>query len=532
MTERRIEEVEEAIAEELLGFVEDGIDQILLQEDESEFLAWVRAEAPRRFPGVFADLPNEQAARTVSFELGREIWNKVPLPGAGYRTRPIPRPERNEPCPCGSGQKHKKCCGAVSGGFGGRFELPLEPEEAWAMVLTRRSEEEVEELASEKRVPRALLPRIAETLIDMGDAEIALLLLEPLLEEPERLDERDAPALDALILAFDELDLVTAKEQAIERLDGALRPPLRRALWESLAQSFLALGEADRAQEAAEKIRETDPDSPVLGWVETLLFLDDNRLAEASDRARDALQRHKRRPGLTVEALEFLEETAQDPKASRRRLLLDDFLPGVERLEKLVADASGRPVRSYEVRAEEGSGSVLVTPEDLLSVEDAWVAATVGVEWDEPEEDDEEEPDWEGDDEEDEEEEDADEEGDWEEDDEDAGEDWMEEEIELFWEPEKADRWLSWLSSNPHAFDSLVLLADLADRTSMLAERDPQLVETLVRPLVARGVEIVKGSVAGDPEATLDKDLEENEAAFDLLDAAALLEGKPRRIED
>ena len=29
--------------------------------------------------------------------------------------RSIPAPGRNDPCPCGSGKKYKKCCGAVIG---------------------------------------------------------------------------------------------------------------------------------------------------------------------------------------------------------------------------------------------------------------------------------------------------------------------------------------------------------------------------------------------------------------------------------
>jgi hypothetical protein len=51
---------EEAI-EDLIGFVEDAIDQILAREDEIEFFAWVRAEAPRRFEEDFARLPGELA---------------------------------------------------------------------------------------------------------------------------------------------------------------------------------------------------------------------------------------------------------------------------------------------------------------------------------------------------------------------------------------------------------------------------------------------------------------------------------------
>ena len=83
MTERKIEEAEVALALELWAFLQQAVAQVLQQEDESEFLAWVRAEAPRRIPGLFADLPNEQAARSIAFEMAREIWNKVPLPGAG-----------------------------------------------------------------------------------------------------------------------------------------------------------------------------------------------------------------------------------------------------------------------------------------------------------------------------------------------------------------------------------------------------------------------------------------------------------------
>jgi hypothetical protein len=557
MTQESIQEAEDTLALELFSFIQEAIGQILREEDETEFLAWVRAEAPRRLPGLFADLPNEQAARAVAFELGTEIWNKVPLPGAGYRPRPIPRPERNAPCPCGSGLKHKKCCGAVSIGH---IELPLQAEDAWALVLAQTSEAEVAQLSGERRVPRALLPGVALRLIEMGGAEIALSLLEPLFDEPGRLEERDVPAIEALIEAYDELGLHESKEQMIARLSTTLRPALRIALWEILAQSFTSQGNAARAWQAAEELRGLDPDNPVLGSLETILLLGENRLAEASERAQDALQRHRRRPGLSDEALELLQQTVDDPTGSRRRLLLDELLPTVERFEKLLAAQADRPVRPYTVQVDDERPEVgsLVIPEDLLSVDKGWVDASLGaLDWEEGGEG--EEVEWEiGEDDEDEWEEDGDEDDEEDEDsidaeglaaeqaeadewdldsaDDEGGLDWMDDEedeeaeaIEEMWSVEGAEGWLSFLEETPQAFDSLLVLADLIRNSNALADlRDGSLRERLIRPLVQRGVAILDASLAAAPsKVLLPADLEENVFALEILQAAALATGAP-----
>lgn len=542
MTEHDVDSAEQALALELLSFIQEAVAQILRHENEGELLAWVRAEAPRRLPGLFADLPNEQAARSIAFELGREIWNKVPLPGAGYRTRPMPRPERNEPCPCGSGQKHKKCCGSIAGG---RFELPFEAEDGWTLVLARTGPAEAAQLAAEKRVPRALLPGIAERLIDFDQAETALALLEPLFEEPERLDERDAPAIEVLIEAYDDLELHESKERTVARLDGALRPPLRLALWEALARSFLVQGDAGRAWEMAERIRRADPESPVLAWVEVVLLLGENRLPEASERARGALSRPRTRSSLSEEGLAWLQEAAEDPAASRRRLVLDDLLPSVERFQKLLASIASRPIRPYTVATDSNPKiGRLVPSKDLDLIEAGWVQTT----FDPDEASDEEELDWEdeegeekdGDDEdeadldeEDEEDEDWEEEEDeelteeawdFDEDEEDEAADDLEKE----WGPQAADVWLTWLEENPEAFDSLLVLSDLAGRASWLAtDRDRTLREELVAPLIRRGIAILDASLAAAPEVILPGDLEENLPALEVLETAAFLNDEP-----
>ncbi|MCH4565515.1 SEC-C domain-containing protein [Halomonas sp. EGI 63088] len=48
-----------------------------------------------------------------SWPLARAIWNATPLPSNGFQPRPLPVPGRNDPCPCGSGKKFKRCCRGV-----------------------------------------------------------------------------------------------------------------------------------------------------------------------------------------------------------------------------------------------------------------------------------------------------------------------------------------------------------------------------------------------------------------------------------
>lgn len=516
---------EEAI-EDLIGFVDDAIDQILAREDEAEFFAWVRAEAPRRFEEDFACLPGEQAVRATVFEIARELWNKIPLPGSGYRIRSLPRPERNDRCPCGSGQKHKRCCGAA---FGGRLAISFTTEDGWAAVLLRRPLEEVAQASAEGRVPRALAPKIAEDLLEMDAPQVALALLAPLFKEPELLTVRDAPAIEPLIDTLDALGLHEEKERLIERLRLTLPPPLLLTLWENVGPSFAAQGETRRAWLAAEQIRRADPDSPVLGGMEVMLLLEENRLTEAADRARDALRRHQRSPGLSRESLALLRTTAADPAAGRRELLLGDMRESVDSLENLLSDLADRPIRPYAVRAEdeaedENVAGLLLAPDDLGMIDDQWMAATIGVEWETPEEAEEDgEPEGEEGGEPEVDEEDEDEDDDDEEEEEEEEVTWFDEEM---WASDQANPWLAWLGRTPQAFDSLLVLSNLATGALMLAGREPALRETLLVPLVARGLAILDASLSGAPQVTaLPGGLEANLPALELLDISARLSG-------
>jgi hypothetical protein len=92
-----------------------------------DFLAWFRQEIARETAvGPHLDEPAVRALGTV---LGRSIWGATPAPRNDFKPKPLPSPERNDPCVCGSGQKFKRCCAAGP-------PLPsLNPAELWPFVL-------------------------------------------------------------------------------------------------------------------------------------------------------------------------------------------------------------------------------------------------------------------------------------------------------------------------------------------------------------------------------------------------------------
>ena len=67
------------------------------------------------FEALFTQAGKDQSHREkAEFELENGEWRfvtgeELKNPTVRYET---PRPGRNEPCPCGSGKKYKKCCGA------------------------------------------------------------------------------------------------------------------------------------------------------------------------------------------------------------------------------------------------------------------------------------------------------------------------------------------------------------------------------------------------------------------------------------
>ena len=66
-----------------------------------------------RFRSAGKDQEHLETARFIREE-GRWAYDGV-VPAEGHTVRrEAPKIGRNDPCPCGSGKKYKKCCGAVA----------------------------------------------------------------------------------------------------------------------------------------------------------------------------------------------------------------------------------------------------------------------------------------------------------------------------------------------------------------------------------------------------------------------------------
>jgi len=496
------ETFDDEILSELESFFREAITIILDREESGPFLAWVRAEAAARMPRLYDRLPDEAARRSSASELGRALWNSVPLPSNGFRPSPLPNPERNDPCPCGSGLKYKKCCAPWAA------DLPsFDPEGIWRLVVEALPLEQVEALGRSGRVPRHLAGDLALSFLDDADAERALALVQPMFDPQarlDRLDERDATALNVLLEALGELDLLEEKAVAVERLAKALKPALRAVLWEDQVRFHAVEGEIEEAWEALGKARKDDPVSAALGPLEVSLLMSEGRTAEAGERARVFRERFRRSPGILTEAgMEFLEKVAGDPESAQLEFSLgEEVKDGILRLQKLLARLAP-PATTYGIVPIEGDPGAgrLVTPDLLRRAEEEWDEAFFGItpEGADPGEFDEEE----------------------------------DEELDP-WNEEHAARWLAFLPDEPAALDSLEVLEDLCHAMSELGmDRYPFLDRPLVKPILDRNVTIIQKALADHPEIVrLPGTAEPNGSAMALIVVAAALAnrlGEPDR---
>ncbi|MFY9824234.1 MAG: SEC-C metal-binding domain-containing protein [Thermoanaerobaculia bacterium] len=489
---------------ELESFLREAVARILEREESEPFMAWMHQEAVPRLTRLYGPLPDEAARRSAVAELGRVLWNSVPLPGNGFRPRPLPVPERNDPCPCGSGLKYKKCCAKWAS------DVPtLDAEGLWRLIAEALPLEQVEALGESGRVPRQLAGDLALSFLDDGDPERALAVVQPMFEDrPERLDERDEVALNVYLEALGELDLLEEKTEAVKRLGTSLKPALRAVLWEDQVRFHAVEGDLDAAWEALEKARKDDPGSAALGPLEVSLLMTEGRTAEAGERARVVRERFRRDPGALTEAgLEFLDKVAGDPEAAQLEFSLGtEVKDGILRLQELLARLQP-PTATYGIAPLEGHPGAgrLVPPEALREAEEGWDEAFFGPESeiDEDEEDGEDET--------------------W---DDEEGEDWDDEDDELdAWNEEDAARWLSYLAGEPAALDSLEVLEDLSHAISELGlERYPFLGRPLLKPVLDRALTLIRQALAAHPEIVrLPEDAEPNGSALALIAAAAAL---------
>lgn len=348
----------------LLAF---GVDCAL---DVSEFILGLHRFhlVFRRFGAeVYGNLElNEPGWRALGFGLFREIWNHVPRPELDWRTKPMPKPERNGACPCGSLRKYKQCCGSVG--------LPVingENFNLFPYVIDRYTKKSWKTLPFKKMPPEALAVG-AQDWIGQGRAKDAALLLEAMLAPTEQLDERHEFAFDILCDAYLELGNPIKRIRLAERLMTSKNKALRAAAMQRRCTMYCDKGDYASAWTLFHEAQRWDPENLSLAHLEVVMLVSQDRMEEAQGRAAFWLARLGRRQDAPPEMLDWLRQVASDPSSLATAFHGDDedmLLPVV--LDQL--SSPPEPEAHHRLtRTQDGRGGMLSHNDDLHALYLMW----------------------------------------------------------------------------------------------------------------------------------------------------------------
>jgi len=296
------------VVDELEFLLDSAAQRIVLDEEAAGFLDWFQIYAPLLAPQFIGQLPDDPVFRRGFLtQFARTIWNKTPLPGNHYRPRPLPRPERNQPCLCGSGKKYKHCCQAVEGLEQGLPEFSmllyvLESVPAKQFVDLPFAHMNLDELAY-----------VANTWMSNGSAKEAAKLLEGLFADLEKLDERAEPALYCLLDCYERLNNPLKKKRLLERAMAAPDKALRAAAMQRQCTIYADRGEYDLAWTLFQQAQRLAPNDPSLSHLEILILKSQGEHARAKERAAFWIARlSKDKTGQYADLIAFLRQATDD----------------------------------------------------------------------------------------------------------------------------------------------------------------------------------------------------------------------------
>lgn len=327
---------------------------------------------PMVAPSLVARMPpDEEARRALAFAMFREVWNRVPRPDHDWRPQPLPKPERNGPCPCGSGRKYKQCCGPLAGAspFGAEGLSLL------SYVLERFPTAQYKNLPFNKLSPEEL-GHVASQWIEQNRHEQAVALLEPLFAHPAKLDARHEYAFDMLCDAYFELG------HPIKRLrlaEGMMQCPdrvLKSAGMHRRCTILADKGDYPAAWKLFKEAQRVDPDNPSLAHLEVILLISQGEVEQAQERARFWAARLRKLGYGGEQIVDLMEEIAADPSA-----FIEALEPGGEAAEvdersllRLIdlVEALPAPACHYRLQPRDGEAGPLEADAQLATIEAEW----------------------------------------------------------------------------------------------------------------------------------------------------------------
>lgn len=345
-------------------FLSICVTTLLRQKEPGKFLEWMRENAPTLFPEIFGQIIDPAMRPSAAYSFGRVIWNATPLPGNLFKPRPLPKPERNAPCTCGSGKKYKHCCGQTD-----VPDFPLEPALMLNLVLRNLTQKELAALPY-RSISHEGLALTAEQWLEEGKANWAIKLLEPIFTDPARLAEQDEFAFDVLMDAYLQEGKPRKRVNLIETMLQSGNRALRVTAMQRHCSMLADAGDYERAWELFGVAMREYPGHVAFSHLEVTLLMSQGRMAEASERAKfwGATLRRQNNPD-NAGLVEFLVSVANRPAEAMFDVVAGKN-PFLDRMAALVRDLPNPEVH-YSVDASNGAG-VLVAVKKLAKLEADW----------------------------------------------------------------------------------------------------------------------------------------------------------------
>ncbi|MBI5784310.1 MAG: SEC-C domain-containing protein [Rhodocyclales bacterium] len=352
-----------------------AVDSALSDSDFVMAFARFRGALPAAAPDFLAQLPPDaDLRRAMCFAMFREIWKATPRPDRNWRPLPAPKPERNAPCLCGSGRKFKQCCGAAA-------DMPPFGEglSVLGFVLERLPVAEFAKLPFKQLDPEEVA-HTADEWMKRDRHDLAVAVLEALLADPARLDERHEWAFDLLGDAYVETNRPGDRAALVEVMLGAPNLRLRVAAMQRRCTMLADADEYDAAWSLFREAQRADPDNPSLAHLELVMLASQDEMAQLAVRARFWAGR-LRKLGYEGEAIvDFIDDVARNPEAFAQSMAEhgggQTDIGVLERLVDLVDDLPA-PTCHYRLQAVEDNSAGPLKPDAALArVEREWREAS------------------------------------------------------------------------------------------------------------------------------------------------------------
>ena len=220
--------------------------------------------------------------------MARAIWKQTPHPTHRYAAAPLPVPERNAACHCGSGRKYKQCCQLIE------RDIPIDRMNLLPQLLDALPRKRWSELPG-SRIDLDMVAHAAQEWSEQGRDKDALTLLEPWFSGDTHFDARHELLFDLLLDAYTNLGKPRKKSTLLDRALAHGDRSLRSASMQRRVSMLADDGDYARAWALFAQAQRSEPDSPSLSHLEVTLLLSQGREREARERARFWLLRFERR---------------------------------------------------------------------------------------------------------------------------------------------------------------------------------------------------------------------------------------------